>query len=364
MAESTPFLPLWASPPGRTIQRRLDELGYDMPEFASQLGTSVQVVRRLLDGREMITIDIARRLSLVIGASAEFWVNRDCQYRDDLIRVETDQWLEDLPVREMAKFGWISPEASWASRANACLSFFGVKDVAEWRHTYEPMLAASRMRISPAVPARDAAVAAWLRKASTEAAAADTAPWNAALLRDSLAQVKILTRSKDPRAFLPKLRGLLASAGVALVVQKALPGCPVSGAALFLSPDRAMIAVSGRFLADDQLWFTVMHEIAHLLLHGPDQAILDDPCSPDRVDSAEEREANQFAADTLLPPGIRARARGLTPTPRSVIALAWEAGVAPGIVVGQLQHEGLVRPDQLNSLKRRFQWIGASLGTA
>lgn len=364
MGNSGPFLPLWASPPGRTIRARLNELGYDVPAFADHLGTSVQVASGLLNGREMITVDIARRLSRVVGASAEFWVNRDCQYRDDLLRVETDRWLDDLPAREMARLGWISPQPDWASRAEECLSFFGVKDVVEWRHMYEPMVAASRMRISPAVPARRPAVAAWLRKATVEAAATATGSWNAALLRDSLDEVKALTWSKDPGAFLPKLRSLLASAGVTVVVLRALPGCPVSGAARFLSSDRAMIVVSGRFLADDQFWFTVMHEIAHLLLHGPDQAILDDPYSTDRIDSSEEREANEFAADTLFPADIRAQAAAARLTHRSIITLARAAGVAPGIVVGQLQHAGLIGQDQLNSLKRRFQWNGPSLEMA
>ena len=188
-----------------------------------------------------------------------------------------------MPIREMTRFGWISPQSDWASRADACLSFFGVEDLAEWRSRYEPMLAATRMRISAAVPSKRPAVAAWLRKAICEAEAVTAAPWNASMLRDSLDAVRALTWNKDPGNFMPKLQHLLASAGVALVVLRALPGCPASGAALFLSPDRAMIAVSGRFLADDQFWFTVTHEIAHLLLHQPDQAILDDPYSPARL---------------------------------------------------------------------------------
>ena len=150
MGNMEPFTPMWASPPGRTIRTRLDELGFGVPEFAKHLGISVQAAEGLLDGKEMITIDIARRLSRLIGASAEFWVSRDCQYRDDLVRVETDEWLDDLPVQEMTKFGWIAPERDWESRARACLSFFGVEDVESWHTTYEPMLAASRLRISAA----------------------------------------------------------------------------------------------------------------------------------------------------------------------------------------------------------------------
>jgi plasmid maintenance system antidote protein VapI len=181
---------MWASPPGRTIRTRLDEIGLGVPEFADRLGTPAGVALGLLDGRETITIDLARRLSGILGASAEFWVTRDCQYRDDLVRVETSQWLEEMPVREMARFGWIPPQSGWAARAEACLSFFGVEDLAQWRSAYEPVLAATRMRISAAVPSRPPAVAAWLRQATREAEAVATASWDAAALRDSLGGVK------------------------------------------------------------------------------------------------------------------------------------------------------------------------------
>jgi transcriptional regulator with XRE-family HTH domain len=342
----------------------LAELGLDVSDFAERLGTSTRVASGLLDGKETITLDIARRLSRIIGATAEFWVSRDCQYRDDLIRVETDRWLDDLPVQAMTKFGWISPQSDWTSRVDACLSFFGVEDVAGWRRKYEPILASTRMRISVTVPSRQPAVAAWLNKATHEAEAVTTGPWNVSTLRDSLEAVKALTRNKDPGDFLPKLRNLLASAGVALVVLRALPGCPASGAALILSPDRAMIAVSGRFLADDQFWFTVMHEIAHLLLHEPNHAILDDPYSHDETDSAEEQEANRFAAETLFPASVGARVPLRMLTHRDVISLALAAGVSPGIVVGQLQFANVIGHDQMNRLKRRYKWNGPNLEIA
>jgi HTH-type transcriptional regulator/antitoxin HigA len=363
MAEARPFMPMWASPPGRTIQTRLDELGLDFSEFAARMGTSATVAGGLLDGRESITLDLARRLSGLLGASAEFWVSRECYYRDDLIRVETDRWLDEVPFQAMAKFGWISPRSSRAGRAEECFSFFGVEDVVGWRREYEPMLEASRMRISSAVPSSRVAVAAWLHKAALEADAVSIGSWNASALRATLNLVKSLTWNKDPGDFLPKLRDLLAGAGVALVVLRALPGCPASGAARLLSAERAMIVVSGRFLADDQFWFTVMHEIGHLLLHEPDQAILDDPYSAIRVDSAEEAEASRFAADVLLPAEVRARVPG-TLTHRNVIALARAAGVAPGIVVGQLQFANLIGHDQLNRLKRRYKWSGSNLEMA
>ena len=76
----------------------------------------------------------------------------------------------------------------------------------------------------------------------------------------------------------------------------------------------------------------------------------------DRLSTAEEEEANVFAADTLIPPEYRAELDRLKPQGVPVMRFAREVGISPGIVVGQLQHQGRIGFDQLNNLKRRYEW--------
>ena len=364
MNDADQFTPMWASPPGHTIMTRLDELGVDQETFAEWLDAPQEVVVGLLDGREPITVELARRLSSTVGASVQFWVNRDCQYRDSLVRVETDGWLSELPVDDMAKFGWIRAVQDRPTKAREALDFFGVEDLVAWKSEYEPLLFRSHMRISDSVRSSAPAVAAWLRKATVEASLVETASWNAEVLSSSLTEMRALTRVKDPDVFLPRLRELLASAGVALAVVPSMPGCPASGAALRLSPERAMLIVSGRFLADDQFWFTVFHEVGHLLLHESDELVLDNPGGEDDDASVKEQEANSFAADALLPEDVRATVPPGKLTYRDVVGVARRAGVSAGVVVGQLQFERRIGFEQLNKAKRRYRWNGSSLETA
>lgn len=355
---------MWASPPGVTIRERLEDLKVDTPEFAHLLGEPIHVVARLLDGRQEITVDLARRLASTLGASSEFWINRDCQYREDLVRVATDDWLQELPVAKMAEFGWLDDRGDdWASRVDECLSFFDVNDVAAWRSTYEPLLAEARMRISPTRARSGAAVAAWLRQATRQADELAVDVWDPDKLRAALPELRKLTRRKDPADFLTRLQELLADVGVALVVVRALPGCPASGAARKLPGNAALIVVSMRFLVDDQFWFTVFHEIGHLLLDHADRPILDDP-GADETDSSQEREANEFAAEVLLPASLRADVPAGALGHRQIVALARRAGVSPGVVVGQLQHDNRISQKHLNSVKRRYRWNGLNLEMA
>src|SRR5262249_39736768 len=105
------FCPDWASAPGDTIADILQERSLSESEFARRIGYTLEEAKDLLQGRATITIAIARRLERVLGASVEFWMSRDFQYRQNITRlhVSHEKWLAELPVGDMIKFGWLTP---------------------------------------------------------------------------------------------------------------------------------------------------------------------------------------------------------------------------------------------------------------
>ena len=66
---------------------------------------------------------------------------------------------------------------------------------------------------------------------------------------------------------------------------------------------------------------------------------------------------NQFAANFLIPPN-RAGELAKLKSSADVQAFARSLGIAPGTVVGRLQHEGIIEFSQLNGLKVRLEWSG------
>ena len=183
--------------------------------------------------------------------------------------------------------------------------------------------------------------------------ASECAPWNAAGFQASLPKIRSLTRRKNPRVFVPKLREYCAEHGVAVAVVRAPTGCRASGATRFLSTGRALLLLSFRYLTDDHFWFTFFHESGHLLLHGEQELFLE---GADMQLAAKEQEANEFAARVLVPDELQSALRVLAPDWREVVRFAVQVGVSPGIIVGQMQHHGRIRRNQLNSLKRRYRW--------
>jgi HTH-type transcriptional regulator / antitoxin HigA len=181
----------------------------------------------------------------------------------------------------------------------------------------------------------------------------ECAPWDPQRFRESLSEVRRLTFAKDPNHFLPALRRLCAATGVALAVVRAPNGCRASGATRFLSPEKAVLLLSFRYLSDDQFWFTFFHEAGHLLLHGQESLFLE---GLDTQSTIQEQEANQFAEQVIIPAEFREAFLALRMEARAIVRFAKRVGIAPGIVAGQLQHFHRIPRNHFNGLKRRYKW--------
>ncbi|MDY0169094.1 MAG: ImmA/IrrE family metallo-endopeptidase [Thermoguttaceae bacterium] len=141
------------------------------------------------------------------------------------------------------------------------------------------------------------------------------------------------------------------TAGVALVLVPEIKGAPVSGAAKWLTPEKAMIGLNLRGRRDDRFWFTFFHEAGHILNDSKKETFID----VDYDDDPREQNANRFAADLLIPPDNARHLRELK-SHMDVVRFAKSLGIAPGIVVGRLQREGIIPYSHLNCLKATFRW--------
>nr|MDP2190989.1 HigA family addiction module antitoxin [Rhodoferax sp.] len=355
------FAPDWIATPGDTIADLLGERGWTQVELAQRTGFTTKHINLLLKGDAPITQDTAIKLEKVLGSTARFWLGLEAQYREQLARkadvaaLAADVgWLKELPLAEMVKFGWVARVQDKALQVHECLRYFAVSGVAAWRLQYQQPVAA--YRASPRLTRAPAAVATWLRQGERLAANRRCEDYDKTKFESVLAQVRALTREREPKKFLPELQRLCAQAGVAVVLAPAPTGCPVSGATKWLGTNKALIILSVRGKSDDKLWFTFFHEAGHLLKHGKSLTFLD-TLGEDGLNPEEEAEADAFARDFLLPQqaykNFVTHERLGAPAVR---AFAQAQGVAPGIVVGRLQFDKHLPWAQLNELKVKYVW--------
>lgn len=193
------------------------------------------------------------------------------------------------------------------------------------------------------------ALAAWLNLASMQATQVQCNAFDKQSLNDLMPELRPLSR-QEPQCFFPELVRRCATAGVAVVVVPALDGCRASSAAVMLSPRKAMLALSIRYKRDDHFWFSFFAAAA-AVAHG--------------LVASEESQGTPAARarDLLIPPDAADELPSLT-DPQSVEAFAERVSIAPGIIVGRMQHDGLINWDQMNALKRSvdLSWVLASQG--
>ena len=200
------------------------------------------------------------------------------------------------------------------------------------------------------------AISAWLRRGEILAQELECSPFDESRFREVLAAIKALTREPQPGIFVPRLQNYCASAGVAVVFVPELPQTHVSGATRWLNKDKAVIQLSLRYKSDDHLWFTFFHEAGHVIKHGKKSVFLEGKGMREEKEQ-EETEADNFARNFLVPTDKFSEFVKLNLfSKRAIIKFARQIGIAPGIIVGQLQHDGLLPFTHCNGLKRRFRW--------
>jgi len=351
------YEPDFVTPPGEMIEEKLQEIGMSQAELAERIGRARKTVNELIKGKAPLLPETAVQLERVLGVPARFWASAEAIYRQALAAHEEaqrlatqEEWLRRLPIRALVKRGILSREGNRISRLRELLNFFGVASFeALWRIGEERYLS---FRQSPAHEVDRFALLAWLRLGELQALKVACAPYDEGKFRQTLREIRKLCIEPPPAAA-PKMQKVCAESGVALVFVPEIPGARAWGVTQWVTADKAILQLSLRGKSDDQFWFTFFHEAAHILLH-PKRAVYVE--FGQEADEHEE-EANRFARDVLIPPAEWRRIAAVPPrSAAQVRAWAKRLGIAPGVLVGRLQHERFLPWTHLNGLKVKLRF--------
>ena len=340
-------------PPGDTLVEVLEERGMTQAELAARTGLSTKHINQIAKGRASITTETSLLLGRATGVAARVWSNLEIAYQEheyrskEAGRMDHDlEWLNGLPTKELVRRGRLEKSESRLDQLAGVCTFFGVANRTAWEALWHKPTA---YRSSKAFSSNPGFVAAWLRIGEIEAASIECRPFDKRALTGSIDELRALTRDQDPETWWPKLVDTCAAVGVAVVAEPEIKGARINGATRWLTPRKALVQLSLRHRWSDIFWFTFFHEIGHLLLHSKKDAFINDV----GAHSGLEQEADGFASRVLIPREHEADLAELTSI-RDVVEFAERLDVAPGIVVGRLQHDKRWPYDRGNDLKQRF----------
>ncbi len=337
--------------PGVVIRDELNARGWTQEDLARIMGRPVQVISEIVSAKKQITPGTALELAAAFGTSADMWLNLEAAYRLRLARqkrsgdaVERRSTVYSLvPVRELVRRGWISEPGDPGDVEALERSVTGFFSVASLDEIPEIALAARRTRTREP-DAR--AIRAWMRRVEQLASGQETGRFDRARLDRAMGELLALTREPEQVREVP---AFLRTLGVRFVIVPHLQKTYLDGA-VFAGDGGPIVALTLRYDRLDSFWFTLLHELAHVVQgHAGNRP---EDLDAGAGDDPEEQEADWLAAGWLVPgEAFENFVAQVKPyfSRQAIERFARSIGRHPSIVAGRLQHDGHVSPAHFRS---------------
>jgi HTH-type transcriptional regulator/antitoxin HigA len=335
MYEERHFPISWPDPI-EAIRFRMEQLGLGQKDLVAFIGSKSKV-SEVLNGKRPLTLAMMRGLQKGLGIPAEVLLKEPGgQFPATLPNIEWSRF----PLLEMAKRGWVTPANGMRERAEEVMRPF-VEAAGGLDAVTAPLF---RQGIAGRLNAKadTYAVAAWCMRGSALALKRplETPFRKEKLTLSVLKDIARLSYFKDG----PLLaREYLAKQGVFLIVVPHLTKTYLDGSAMLLPDGNALIALTLRYDRLDNFWFTLLHELAHLVRHLSEECrlIVDDLDlrSDNKVGQDDtENEADDIASAALIPkrywPVLDA---GKVPKAADVLSLAAKLKIHPAPIAGRIR---------------------------
>lgn len=352
--------------PGYYVKDYIEDQGITQEELAKRLQTTPKYVSDLVNGRINLTDEMVLKLSIVFGTSTTMWLNLNQKYIEKKLEIEKRIQLdkECELVRQIEYKFWVELGLVKATRVATekvmeLQRYFKVSSLSVLSE--RDFLVQYRTSVPEVTDVNVINANAWVQTAINIGSGMDVEPYDKKKLSAAIPEIRSMT-VQDPKKFYPRLKELLASCGVALVLLPNLKNCGVNGAVKWLGKDKVVLALNDRRKYADTFWFALFHELGHVLQQRVKVLLVSEKnkagLETDALIQKLEMEADLFSQDTLIPKDeylefIEDNPGGFTSD--SVRAFAKKINILPGIVVGRLQQDQyLTYQTNLNSLKIKY----------
>lgn len=344
--------------PGYYIKEIVDDSGLTQEDFAKRLGTTPKNLSVLIRGDQNLSIDIAAKLSRMVGTSIEYWLNLqqafDCQKAEFLLKEEMVREREAFKALDYKYFRENFHLPNLVRKVDEQITevrrFLDVSSLCVLK---KPDFAVSFRQGIHELSCDNIMVANSMVQIAVNFALKTESPsYNRENFEKAVDYA--LTLTTEHESFLPKVRDAFRAAGVILVVLPNMRSSGINGATKLID-GRIMLMVNDRRHYEDTFWFTLFHEIAHIL--DGDYGIT---CENDKSDS--ECNADAIAGNMLIPDNEYREYVDNNPQPSllSIRQFAERISRDPGIVLGRLLLDGVIPYSQqarYHGLRRQYNVV-------
>ena len=341
--EKKPFLVL---PPGEFLLDELNERGLTQAEFSDIIGKPERTVSEIAQGKRAITPETARVIAAALGTSAEMWLSMQADYDLFILNKnkgnikegveERSRLYMSLPIKDLIRRKYLSRKAKINDLIEEIEKVFGE----EIDELVKP-LPLTCFKKSEHGEIIQAYLNAWIKLGMQQAKDIKCNKYDKNGLIEFAKEIRHFSKDKTGiQQIIERLKKL----GVRLIVLPHFSKTRVDGATIWLDDKKPLILMSLRYDRIDNFYFTLLHEIGHIILHGNKNNFVDDMSN--MRDTKEEDDANGFASENLKLDQIKGELDKVPINAKIIKRKSEELDIHPGIIIGFLQFQGLLGYNQ------------------
>lgn len=342
--------------PGYYISEAIEESGLTQYDFAKRLNTTPKNISCIVNGEQSLSVDIAMKLARMLDTSVGYWLNLQSAYDAISAEIKSDKALqEEREVFNYLDYKYFQTNFGLPSLPRkkdqqilqvrkflnvATLAVFKKKDMAVNFRSCTDTLEESNI-----IKANIMVHIATNQALKNPAPKFDRNKFNKAI-------DYALTLTREHKRFYPLLRQAFFEAGVNFVILPNLPGSKTNGATKKIK-NSIMLMVNDRRLNADTFWFTLFHEIGHVINGDLGITFASRNCHA-------EDAADIFAENMLIPPDAYQQFIEKSDchfTVQNISHFASQINRDPGIVLGRLQNDGILKYGdwRFKSLQKQYR---------
>lgn len=346
--------------PGYYIKDIIEDMEITQEDFAMRIGISGKTLSKLIHGHIDLSEDVALNLSIMLGTSIDVWLNMQATYNEKCLQIEKKKRIDEeiklvkmLDYNFFVRLGVVESVRDYYEKVVNICSYLKISSLNVLLE--RDFLVNYRVGITTLEEKNIVSSKAWLQTAINYGKNIETERFDSKKLISFIPEIRNMTL-QEPKVFLPRLKEIFCLCGVSFVLLPSMRNAGINGAVKWVNSEKVILAINDRRHYADTFWFSLFHEIKHVLQQKIKTVIVSsDKKMYEDLDIKLEEEADKFATDTLIPQNeyLRFVNKGSF-SEMSIIQFSKHIGIHPGIVVGRLQNDRYVGYNQLHKLKQKY----------
>ncbi len=352
--------------PGVYLNEMLQAEGMSQKELAIRTGTTEKHISTVITGKKGISAFFAKKLEFVFSKPMTYWMQKQAEYDSALLEFKEKHGIDAEEIEILASLKDVSDFLQKNKLIEAVIEkpdmvlefrkFMGVSSLKVIPSiSYK---AAYRAQVTKNANVNPYVLYAWKRICETYVSNISIpAKLDVELLQRKLTEIKKLMFCSIDHIS-QELTTILAECGIAFKVVPHFRGAPVQGFISKRSDEKLMLCVTLRQKRADKFWFTLFHEIGHIVNGDVDTKFVDFDSAKNEAEGA----ADLFACNALVDSAAyRAFWKEGDFSLENIKLFAKNQNVKPFIIIGRLQAEGELEWNEFSNEMAYYEWATGSI---